>query len=207
VKLVHPGPSREPVVDTMIELTRLSNLHRAIVAGGDSLELHLHSCVHHGDLPHSKGAAFDRPDRGSEFADGDRSCPNPDIAVPLHQRGHRGLDRFARKWLLPESPHQTGTDGLSDRSGCQVPAGPRAFSAPTEFWSDGKRGVKSDDPTDAQIAGAIGRVRRTNSRAAGGCAVGNVLFSPFRSGTVHIMIFRAIFPGRPVPGRTNERHQ
>ena len=37
----HPGPSCEPVVDTMIELTRLSNLHRAILAGSDSLELYL----------------------------------------------------------------------------------------------------------------------------------------------------------------------
>jgi hypothetical protein len=33
--------NREQVVDTMIELTRLSNLHRAIVAGSDSLELYL----------------------------------------------------------------------------------------------------------------------------------------------------------------------
>jgi hypothetical protein len=32
---------REQVVDTMIGLTRLSNLHRAIVAGSDSLELYL----------------------------------------------------------------------------------------------------------------------------------------------------------------------
>jgi hypothetical protein len=37
----HSGPDREQVVDTMIELTRLSNLHRAIVAGSDSLELYL----------------------------------------------------------------------------------------------------------------------------------------------------------------------
>jgi hypothetical protein len=33
--------NREQVVDTMIGLTRLSNLHRAIVAGSDSLELYL----------------------------------------------------------------------------------------------------------------------------------------------------------------------
>jgi hypothetical protein len=33
-------PNREQVIDTMIELTRLSNLHRAIVAGSDSLELY-----------------------------------------------------------------------------------------------------------------------------------------------------------------------
>ena len=37
----HSGPDREQVVDTMIELTRLSNLHRAIDAGSDSLELYL----------------------------------------------------------------------------------------------------------------------------------------------------------------------
>ena len=33
--------NREQVVDTMIELPRLSKLHRAIVAGSDSLELYL----------------------------------------------------------------------------------------------------------------------------------------------------------------------
>jgi hypothetical protein len=37
----HCGSNREQVTDTMIELTRLSNLHRAIVAGSDSLELYL----------------------------------------------------------------------------------------------------------------------------------------------------------------------
>jgi hypothetical protein len=37
----HSPSNREQVVDTMIELTRLSNLNRAIVAGGDSLELYL----------------------------------------------------------------------------------------------------------------------------------------------------------------------
>jgi hypothetical protein len=37
----HSGSNREQVVDTMIGLTRLSNLHRAIVAGSDSLELYL----------------------------------------------------------------------------------------------------------------------------------------------------------------------
>jgi hypothetical protein len=42
-QMVHPHSvsSREQVVDTMIGLTRLSNLHRAIVAGSDSLELYL----------------------------------------------------------------------------------------------------------------------------------------------------------------------
>ena len=37
----HCTSNSEQVVDTMIELTRLSNLHRAIVAGSDSLELYL----------------------------------------------------------------------------------------------------------------------------------------------------------------------
>src|SRR5258705_3798587 len=37
----HSVSNREQVVDTMIEFTRLSSLHRAIVAGGDSLELYL----------------------------------------------------------------------------------------------------------------------------------------------------------------------
>jgi hypothetical protein len=37
----HSVPSREQVIDTMIELTRLSNLHRVILAGSDSMELYL----------------------------------------------------------------------------------------------------------------------------------------------------------------------
>jgi hypothetical protein len=36
-----PAAQREPVVDAMIGLTRLSHLHRAIIAGSDSLELYL----------------------------------------------------------------------------------------------------------------------------------------------------------------------
>ena len=37
----HSVSDREQVVDTMIDLTRLSNQHRAIVAGQDSMELYL----------------------------------------------------------------------------------------------------------------------------------------------------------------------
>jgi hypothetical protein len=37
----HSFSDREQVVDTMIELTRLSPLHRAIVAGSDAIELYL----------------------------------------------------------------------------------------------------------------------------------------------------------------------
>ena len=41
--MVQPPPvsNREQVIDTMVGLTRLSNLHRAIAAGGDSMELYL----------------------------------------------------------------------------------------------------------------------------------------------------------------------
>jgi hypothetical protein len=37
----HSVQKRDEVLDTMIGLTRLSNLHRTIVAGSDSVELHL----------------------------------------------------------------------------------------------------------------------------------------------------------------------
>jgi hypothetical protein len=37
----HSASSREQVIDTMVGLTRLSNQHRAIIAGSDSLELYL----------------------------------------------------------------------------------------------------------------------------------------------------------------------
>jgi hypothetical protein len=37
----NPSSSREQIVDTMIELTRLSNRHRAIIAGADNLDLYL----------------------------------------------------------------------------------------------------------------------------------------------------------------------
>jgi hypothetical protein len=46
----------------------------------------------------------------------------------------------------------------------------------------------------------------TTSCAAGGCAVEKVLLAPFRPGAAHIVIFRPVFPERPVPGRTHERH-
>jgi hypothetical protein len=36
-------------------------------------------------------------------------------------------------------------------------------------------------------------------RAAGGRTIEKVLFTPFRAGTAHIMIFRPVSPGRAVP--------
>jgi hypothetical protein len=38
---LQPVPNREQVIDTMIELTRLSSLHRAIIAGSGKMELYL----------------------------------------------------------------------------------------------------------------------------------------------------------------------
>src|ERR1700709_636041 len=38
---LHSASHREQTLDTMIELTRLTNLHRAIVAGSGSMELYL----------------------------------------------------------------------------------------------------------------------------------------------------------------------
>jgi len=37
-------------------------------------------------------------------------------------------------------------------------------------------------------------------RAAGGSTIEKVLFTPFRAGTAHIMIFRPVSPGWAVPG-------
>jgi hypothetical protein len=42
-EMIHPHSvsNREQVVDTMIELTRLSNLQRAVIAGSDAMDLYL----------------------------------------------------------------------------------------------------------------------------------------------------------------------
>ena len=60
----HSVSNREQVVDTMIDLTRLSNLHRAIVAGqrqhgalSGAATARIHSGGHHRDLPHSRSAS------------------------------------------------------------------------------------------------------------------------------------------------------
>ena len=117
----HCGSNREQVTDTMIELTRLSNLHRAIVAGSDSLELYL-ALRRRGFIrvattatcPHSKGTARGWPDHRPELPSGNRGGARPDLAISLHQRGHCRPDRLPRKRLLPENPDQAGADGFSD---------------------------------------------------------------------------------------------
>jgi hypothetical protein len=44
----------------------------------------------------------------------------------------------------------------------------------------------------------------TDLRAASGAQSRRVLFAPFGSGAAHIVIFRPVSPGRPVPGRTEK---
>ena len=148
----HSVPSREQVVDTMIGLTRLSDLHRVIVAGSDSMELYLalrrrgfHPRRHHDDLPYSEAqhavgliagqnapAAIDAAlTQISQFLSASAAIADP--------------DRFPRKRRLPESPQQAAADGLPDRGRCPMPGGPGAVSLSAGFLADGKRGVNSDD--------------------------------------------------------------
>jgi hypothetical protein len=46
-----------------------------------------------------------------------------------------------------------------------------------------------------------------SSRAAGGSAVKKVFFTPFRSGTAHVVLFRPVFPDRSIPGWAQKCHQ
>ena len=60
----HAAAPREQIADTMIGLTRLSNSHRVIVAGSDSLELSL--CLRRRGLVHVTTTTTSRiPDRKS----------------------------------------------------------------------------------------------------------------------------------------------
>jgi hypothetical protein len=44
-------------------------------------------------------------------------------------------------------------------------------------------------------------------RSFGGCPIKKLLFPAFRPRAAHIVIFGPVFPDRPVPGRTEKRHQ
>ncbi len=100
----HSVSNREQVVDTMIELTRLSSLHRAIIAGSDSLELYL-ALRRRGFIRVSTTATCRIP-RGQHaigLITGQNSLAaieaalDPNRAVPLRQRGHRRPDRTPAK--------------------------------------------------------------------------------------------------------------
>ena len=92
----HAVASGEQVVDTMIGLTRLSNLHRAIVAGSGSMELYL-ALRRRGFIRVAttatcriaRATACGRPDHGTKLASGHRGRACADLAIPQPQRGHR----------------------------------------------------------------------------------------------------------------------
>ena len=146
----HFVSSREQVVDTMIGLTRLSTLHRAIVAGSDSQQLYL-ALQRRGFVRVATTAACRTP-KGQHavgLITGRNSLRAIETALaeisqfPQRQRGDRRFDRFPRKQRLSENPGQAGADGLSDRRRRPVRAGPRAFRLSAWLWPDGKRSVKS----------------------------------------------------------------
>ncbi len=160
----HSVSNREQVVDTMIELTRLSNLHRAIVAGSDSLELYL-ALRRRGFVRVATTATCRIPKRQHAVGliTGQNSLqaieaalaqisqflsPSAAIAVLIDSR-ESGLCLKIRS--------QAGTDGFPDRGRRPVPAGPCAFRVPAGLRPDGNRSVKSDDTprTSRHLAGGL----------------------------------------------------
>jgi hypothetical protein len=148
----HSASNREQVVDTMIDLTRLSTMHRAIVAGHDSMELYL-ALRRRGFMRVATTATCPIPKQQHAVGliTGQNSLaaieaalaqisqylsPSAAIAVPIDSResGVR-LD-----------PHPAGTDGLPDRGRRAVSAGPRAVGLPAGLHPDGNRSVNADDP-------------------------------------------------------------
>jgi hypothetical protein len=51
---------------------------------------------------------------------------------------------------------------------------------------------------------AVMAIANEIDRLAGGSTIEKVLFTPFRAGTAHIMIFRPVSPGWAVPGWTQK---
>ena len=102
-------------------------------------------------------------------------------------------------------------DRLKRAFAAAIEAGqPKASSAGKPFKRD-RRPVEGAFLRGATIRSRRGCAARPSaavptSRAAGGCAIEKMLFAPFRSGTAHVVIFRPVFPARPVPGWTEKRH-
>ena len=148
----HSVSNREQVVDTMIGLTRLSNLHRAIVAGSDSLELYL-ALRRRGFVRVATTATCRIPKRQHAVGliTGQNSLPAIEAALAQISQFLCASAAIAvlidsrESGVLPENPQPAGTDGLPDRGRRPVPAGPRAVSLPAGLRPDGKRSVKSDD--------------------------------------------------------------
>jgi len=147
----HSAPNREQVIDTMIELTRLSSQLRAIVAGSDSLEHYL--ALRRRGFARVSTPETCRSPRGQYavgLITGQNSLAAVEVALTqispfLSASAAIAVLIDSRESGFCENPEQAGADGLPDRSGCQVPAGHCAFCVPTGLWSDGKRSVKSND--------------------------------------------------------------
>jgi len=144
--------SQEQVIDTMIELTRLSTQHRAILAGSDSLELYL--ALRRRGFNRVATTATCRIPKGQHavgLITGQNSLQAIEAALTKISQFLSASAAVAvlidspEGGSLPENPQQAGTDGFSDRGRCQVPAGPGAVSLPAGLRPDGKRSLKSDD--------------------------------------------------------------
>jgi hypothetical protein len=143
----HSGPNREQVVDTMIGLTRLTNLHRAIVAGRDSLEFYL-ALRRRGFIrvATTETCRIPRGQHSVGLITGENSLQAIEAALAQISQF---LSTSAAIAVLIDS-RETGfclkirarleQMGFSDRGGRQVPAGPCAFRVSARFRPDGKRG-------------------------------------------------------------------
>jgi hypothetical protein len=140
---------QEPVVDTMIGLTRLTGVHRAIIAGSGSMEFYL-ALRRRGFLRVATAATCRIPKGQHAVAliTGRNSLQAIEAALVELSRF---LSTSASVAVLIDSreigagqrnPGKTGANGLSDRSRCQVPGGLRAFRHPARFRPDGKCSVK-----------------------------------------------------------------
>src|ERR1035437_8966902 len=85
----------------------------------------------------------------------------------------------------------------SKRSWRQQPKGQRRSASPS---------ASRDSLCWLQLPSDRGTFVRMPSTSRSACAV-ITLFAPFRSGTTHIMLLRAVFPDRAVPGWTQKRQQ
>ena len=146
---LHSVSDREQVVDTMIGLTRLTNLHRAIVAGSGSMDLYL--ALRRRGFLRAATAATCRIPKGQHTVGliaGHNSLQAIEAAlVELSPF----LATSATVAVLIDSreigaglrdPRKAGANGLSDRSGGQVSGRFCAFRHPARLWPDGKGGVK-----------------------------------------------------------------
>ena len=160
----HSVSNQEQVIDTMIGLTRLSNLHRAIVAGSDSMEFYL--ALRRRGFIRVATTATCRIPKGQHAVGliaGQNSLPAIEAALAQISQFLRPNAAIAVLIDSRESGVRlkirdpAGADGLPDRGRRQMPAGPRAVSLSAGLRPDGKRGVNSHDITckSRHLAGGL----------------------------------------------------